>query len=351
MFREHPDADPDRYRGRSGSLLVGQGQWIAGGGRLDRALVLHLDLDPRTVRRRMPDLLEGSGHRPAGPPAAITGGEPGQPAHDPAEDHDDSDGRQQIVHASSVGPTDETSKGSGTEQGLALGHGADGLPNGGRRFEVGNAEIGGRRLEVGQELVAGGLIVGIELQGLLSVVGEDRSTLLHVRLQLLGDLIPALEVGGGSAANFAPVSVRAVPMLVICSLSCCTEVIVDAPLCSSPRGAIPVQKVSNQVAVCSSNSVVSPPMVIADELGADVLVADKLDAAAVEEVGLEDAALVAAAVELPAVSLDELQAANRTVAATMPATIDARFMAEISNGLPSSGHPNVLLPVQIHRST
>ncbi|HEY5843613.1 MAG TPA: hypothetical protein VIU87_19520, partial [Mycobacterium sp.] len=127
-----------------------------------------------------------------------------------------------------------------------------------------------------------------------------------------------------------------------------------------PSGPMPVQKVSNQVAVCASNSVVSPPIVIAEELGADVL-ADKLDAAAVEEaaldeavgeeMGLEDAALVAAAVVLPAVSLDELQAANRTVAATMPATIDARFMAEISYGLPSSGHPNVLLPVQIHRST
>ena len=74
MFRGHPDADPDQYRGRSGSLFVWQGQRIAGGGRLDRALVLHLDLDPRTVRRRMPDLLEGSGHRPAGPSAAITGG-------------------------------------------------------------------------------------------------------------------------------------------------------------------------------------------------------------------------------------------------------------------------------------
>src|SRR6478672_2200412 len=136
---------------------------------------------------------------------------------------------------------------------------------------------------------------------------------------------PPSKVGGGSAASFAPVSVSAVPMLVICSLSCCTEEIEDAPLCNSPSGPIPVQNVSNQVAVCGSNSVVSPPIVIAD-----VLVADKLDAAAVEEaaldeaaveeMGLGDTALVAAAVLL-AVSLDELHAANRTAAATMPATI------------------------------
>ena len=159
--------DPDDCRGRSGARLVRQDQRIAGGGRIHRALVLHLDLDPCTMRRGMPDLLEGSGHRAAGPAATITGGEPGQAAHDPAEDDHDNDGRNQVVHAFERRPTGQIREGSGTEQGLAGGDRPHRLPNLGRRFEVGNAETSGGRLEVGEELVAGSLIVGIELQGFL----------------------------------------------------------------------------------------------------------------------------------------------------------------------------------------
>jgi len=78
--------------------------WVAGRRYRCLAVVLDFDVDPGSVGSRVPDFLEGTGHRAtdAASPTAVR--QPHQPGHDRREARRDGDLGQKVGHLSRVTP-------------------------------------------------------------------------------------------------------------------------------------------------------------------------------------------------------------------------------------------------------
>jgi hypothetical protein len=78
------------------------GDRVAGRRHRRPALVLGFDVDPGSVGSRVPDFLEGTGHRATNAPSATAVRQPCQPRQDRREGHQDGDRRQKVGHLSRV---------------------------------------------------------------------------------------------------------------------------------------------------------------------------------------------------------------------------------------------------------
>jgi hypothetical protein len=79
--------------------------WIARRRHGNLALVLDLDINPGPMRGRVPDFFEGTGHRTAQPPTAVTPGGPGQQTHHQRERRHGQQNQQDVGHRTDAIPT------------------------------------------------------------------------------------------------------------------------------------------------------------------------------------------------------------------------------------------------------